>query len=49
MEISQVAEENPDPPTNQGAYFNISLLNDGAKRNRLPTKVNFTTRTIRML
>ena len=49
MEFFQITKENPDPPTNQGAYFNISLLNDGAKRNRLPTKVNFTTRTIRML
>ena len=27
----------------------IELLNDGAKRNRLPTKVNFTTCTIRLL
>jgi hypothetical protein len=25
------------------------LLNDGAKRNRLPTKVKFTTHTIRLL
>ena len=25
MEIFQITEENPDPPTNQGAYFNISL------------------------
>ena len=23
MEISQITEENPDLPTNQGAYFNI--------------------------
>ena len=25
MDIFQITEENPDPPTNQGAYFNISL------------------------
>ena len=25
MEIFQITEENPDPPTNQGAYFNILL------------------------
>jgi hypothetical protein len=25
MEIFQITKENPDPPTNQGAYFNISL------------------------
>ena len=25
MEIFQITEENPDPPTNQGACFNISL------------------------
>ena len=25
MEIFQITVENPDPPTNQGAYFNILL------------------------
>ena len=25
MEVFQITEENPDPPTNQGAYFDISL------------------------
>ena len=25
MEIFQITEENPDPPTNQGAYFDILL------------------------
>ena len=25
MDIFQITEENPDPPTNQGAYFNILL------------------------
>ena len=25
MENFQITEENPDPPTNQGAYFNILL------------------------
>ena len=25
MDIFQITEENPDPPTKQGAYFNILL------------------------
>ena len=25
MDIFQITEENPDPPTNQGAYFIINL------------------------
>jgi hypothetical protein len=27
MEIFQITEENSDPPTNQGAYFNILNIN----------------------
>ena len=25
MDVSQIAEENPDPPTNQEAYFSILI------------------------
>ena len=34
---------------NSKIKFEIFLLNDGAKRNRIPTKVKFTTHTIRQL
>ena len=36
MEIFQITEENPDPPTNQGAYFDIleEITNISSKFNK---------------
>ena len=41
--------DHSDDSESSTVFDQIKLLNDGAKRNRLPTKVKFTTHTIRQL